>query len=89
MSDLVTLKDCPAGPFFYENLLYVKTAFQSEFPIDSGKWWSEAFCMRDGQQFMPHKGYMTSAQREELLVLPVDPGNIIIEEPEQDAQLKY
>lgn len=80
--DLVSLADCPPGPFEFRASLGFKTEYGKKLvdenganmPGDQMRWvvtnWPDAYCMDSGEVFWG--GAKTHEERAKLMVRPVD-----------------
>jgi hypothetical protein len=78
---LVSLAECPPGPFLFEGTLGFKTEYGAtraigpvNVPGDQIRWivtdWPDAYCMESGEYFWG--GTTSHEERARLLVEPVD-----------------
>lgn len=77
--ELMTLMECPPGPFLFEGHLGFKTEYNAIVGEDIGggkvNWvmsrcWPDVYCMSSGEQFWG--GETTHEARSMLMVQPVD-----------------
>jgi hypothetical protein len=79
---MVTLAECPPGPFLFDGSLGFKTEYGmtlvdengADMPGDQIRWqvtsWPDAYCMESGEVFWG--GAKSHEERARLLVEPVD-----------------
>lgn len=67
--EIVTLRECPPGPFLFDGTLGFKTEYAEEIPAGSRQWWPGAYCMDSGEFFWG--GVTTHKERAELMVRSV------------------